>query len=73
MASEYLKEKELLKEMGVTGPFPSHSAIGMPEPVAHPRNCSNECPYGHDRTFCFPCMAKIMAERRAKKNEVKED
>ncbi len=39
------------------------SAIGQPMPVAHPRNCRTECCYGLDRAFCFPCMAKIMAER----------
>ena len=36
------------------------SAIGAKEPVAHPKNCCHECPYGYDRAFCFPCYAKIM-------------
>ncbi len=44
------------------------SAIGRPEPVAHPLNCNAECPYGRGRAFCFPCMAKIMAEHKAAKN-----
>ena len=38
------------------------SVIGRPEPVAHPLNCNAECPYGKGKSFCFPCMAKIMAE-----------
>lgn len=29
-----------------------------------PHNCKNPCPYGYGRTFCFPCMSKIMAEHR---------
>ena len=45
------------------------SVVGMPEPIAHPLNCKHECPYGHDRSFCFPCYAKIVAEHRAKKRE----
>ena len=45
------------------------SVVGMPEPIAHPVNCKHECPYGHDRAFCFPCYAKIMAEHRAKQNK----
>lgn len=61
-----------LKTTGVTGAHFS-SAIGMKEPVAHPKNCKTECPYGYDRAFCFPCMAKIMSEHRAaKKPEAKE-
>ena len=39
---------------------PIRSAIGAKEPVAHPKNCCHECPYGYDRAFCFPCYAKIM-------------
>lgn len=38
------------------------SAIGKKEPLVHPQNCKKECPYGHGRAFCFPCMAKIMGE-----------
>lgn len=46
--------------------------IGRPEPVAHPLNCNAECPYGKGKSFCFPCMAKIMAEHNAaKKGNVK--
>ena len=45
------------------------SVVGMPEPIAHPVNCKHECPYGHDRAFCFPCYAKIMAEHRARQKK----
>lgn len=41
------------------------SVMGKKEPLAHPQNCSTECPYGYGRAFCFPCMAKIMSEHRA--------
>ena len=34
-------------------------------PISHPKNCSSECPYGHDRAFCFPCYKKLMAERKS--------
>ncbi len=43
----------------------TRSAIGQKEPIAHPKNCSHECPYGYGRAFCWPCMAKIMNEHRA--------
>ena len=43
---------------------PIRSAIGAKEPVAHPKNCRTECPYGYDKAFCFPCMAKLMREYR---------
>ena len=43
------------------------SAIGRKEPVAHPLNCKHECPYGHDKAYCFPCYKKIMEEFRAAK------
>ncbi|MCR5117987.1 MAG: hypothetical protein K6B44_00015 [Lachnospiraceae bacterium] len=46
--------------------------VGRPAPVSHPHNCRNECPYGHDRSMCFPCYKKIMEERRAKKKAGKE-
>ena len=45
------------------------SVIGKKEPLAHPQNCRTECPYGYGRSFCFPCMAKIMAEHNAAKNK----
>ena len=43
------------------------SIIGKKEPLPHPKNCKTECPYGYGKAFCFPCMAKIMAETRTAK------
>jgi len=37
------------------------TVIGRAEPIAHPQNCKQECPYGYNRPFCFPCMKKIVA------------
>ena len=48
------------------------SVVGQPEPIAHPQNCKHECPYGHNKAFCFPCYAKIMEEHRTAKNKGKE-
>lgn len=42
------------------------SGITEKEPLAHPRNCKTECPYGYGRAFCFPCYAKIMSEYKTK-------
>lgn len=42
---------------------------GYRPPLAEPENCKNHCPYGYGKSFCFPCMAKIMAEHRAAKKE----
>ncbi len=42
--------------------IPVRTSMGQTEPVAHPKNCRTECPYGFDRAFCFPCMAKIMGQ-----------
>ncbi len=35
-----------------------------PIPVSglSPRNCRTPCPYGRGKTFCFPCLGKIMDE-----------
>ena len=62
MSAEY----NIMKTTGVTGAKYS-SVIGKKEPLAHPCNCKTECPYGYGKAFCFPCMAKIMAEHRAAK------
>ncbi len=43
------------------------SALDVRPPLAHPKNCRSECPYGHNRSFCFPCYKKIMEERRVTK------
>ena len=39
--------------------------INKKDQIGHPKNCSHECQYGFNREFCFPCMAKILAEHRA--------
>ena len=36
-----------------------------PFPEAHPLNCKSECAYGKGRSFCWPCMNKILSEHRA--------
>ena len=41
--------------------------MGYKEPVAHPVNCKEDCPYGYGQAFCFPCMARLLAEQRAAK------
>lgn len=44
------------------------SGISNPIPTGNmkPHNCKTPCPYGNGTTFCFPCMAKIMDEKRKK-------
>ena len=61
-------EYNIKKSMGVTGEDYS-SIIGKKEPLAHPCNCKSECPYGYGRSYCFPCMGKIMQEFYAKKKK----
>ena len=36
----------------------------IPQGNIKPQNCKTPCPYGTGKTFCFPCMAKIMDEHR---------
>lgn len=31
-----------------------------------PSNCKTLCCYGYGRCFCFPCMAKILSEKKGK-------
>lgn len=57
---------------GVTGIY-HRSCLGAKEPLAHPKNCRHECPYGYGRAFCFPCYAKIMNEHRAARRQDKRD
>jgi len=59
MSAEY----NVLKTTGVTGEQ-TPSVIGKGEPISHPVNCRTECPYGRARAFCFPCMAKILADQK---------
>ena len=60
-----------LRKMGAIGAKPVTSVMGKREPVAHPQNCRLECPYGKGRSFCFPCMAKILSERKSEKAKQK--
>ena len=50
-----------------TGVNGTHYGIGNRPPISHPQNCSQECPYGHDRSFCFPCYKKLV-EGTGKRN-----
>lgn len=45
----------------------SYSGIGGRPPISHPQNCSHECPYGHDKSFCFPCYKKLVEDMRKKR------
>lgn len=49
------------------------SMVGKKMPLAHPCNCKHECSYGKDRAFCFPCMAKIVAEHKALKKQTAQE
>ena len=62
------KEYNVMRTTGVTGGAYS-SVIGKKAPLNHPVNCNDECPYGYDKAFCFPCMKKIMEEHRAAKKK----
>ena len=44
--------------------FSSRDLNPIPQGNMRPHNCKTPCPYGNGRTFCFPCMAKIMDEHR---------
>ena len=37
------------------------SVIGKKFPNSHPVNCKEECPYGLDKAFCYPCYRRLMA------------
>ena len=62
MSAQY----NVAKTTGVFGGYQS-SAIGAREQINHPKNCNEECPYGYDRAFCFPCYKKLMSEMPLKK------
>lgn len=68
MSTQY----NIMRTTGVTG-ITYTSMIGKKPPISHPKNCKNECPYGYDREFCFPCYAKIIADRKKAKNPTKEE
>lgn len=44
--------------------FSSRDLNPIPEGGIKPHNCKTPCPYGVGKTFCFPCMGKIMEEHR---------
>lgn len=52
-----------------TGRVAASGVEAIGSQVAHPQNCNTECPYGYGRSFCFPCMAKIMSEHAALKRK----
>ncbi|MBR4579739.1 MAG: hypothetical protein IKO32_00715 [Lachnospiraceae bacterium] len=64
-----MTSREVLETMGATKETQAVSVIGKREPVAHPKNCFTECAYGRGKSFCFPCMAKILSEHNAMKKE----
>ena len=47
-----------------TGQVAASGVASSISQIAHPVNCKTECPYGRDRAFCFPCMAKILCEQK---------
>jgi hypothetical protein len=47
----------------------NHNRTRNGTPVSHPQNCENECVYGYDRPFCFPCYKKILKEMCEKRKE----
>ena len=63
------KKYNVVDSIGVVGKI-KDSMIGRKPPAAHPKNCRDECPYGHNRSYCFPCYKKIMDERRAAKAQM---
>lgn len=50
-----------------TGQIAATGGPSVGAQIAHPQNCNTECPYGYGRSFCFPCMAKILSEQSEKK------
>ena len=48
--------------------YEKNKSLGKP-PVSHPQNCRSECPYGHDKSFCFPCYKKLMEEMQRKRKD----
>lgn len=51
-----------------TGVYGTHfESVGGQTRASHPQNCSKECPYGRDKSFCFPCYKKLMEEMHSKR------
>ena len=59
----------LMERQGNTmsGAYIEKNRTGAKPPVSHPQNCKEECPYGYDKAFCFPCYKKLMEEMRSKR------
>ena len=60
-----MTSKEIIEAMGAKDPRPVTSVLGKKEPTAYPKNCRTHCSYGTGKSFCFPCYAKILSEKRA--------
>ncbi|MCF0127760.1 MAG: hypothetical protein HUJ70_04280 [Pseudobutyrivibrio sp.] len=54
-------EFNIRKTTGVTGGY-VHRTVSQRPPIDHPKNCREECCYGYNRAYCFPCYKKLMAE-----------
>ena len=52
--------KELVIELEGARRPTEVSVIGKKFPNSHPVNCKEECPYGLDKAFCFPCYKRLM-------------
>ncbi len=61
----YPSSREALVAEELIGPY--SPIIGRKPPLSHPCNCKEECPYGYDKPFCFPCYKKIMEEHRSRR------
>ena len=57
------RENQKLEAAGATGKN-DNAVLEKDKTIAHPRNCRTECQYGYNRSMCFPCYAKLMAEHR---------
>jgi len=55
--------RSVLIRVRESGNFVGRPGLG-PLPVAHPVNCKCECPYGRGRSFCWPCMNKLLFDRK---------
>ena len=60
-----MTSNEIIETMGANDSRPVTSVLGKREPVAYPKNCRTQCSYGTGKSFCFPCIAQILSERKA--------
>lgn len=47
--------------------FTDENRVESKPPLNHPQNCKEECCYGYDKAFCFPCYKKLMKEMQRKR------